>query len=374
MKIVHILPSLNLGGAEKFTVDLANELAERGDNEVHLIVLQKISNSNILIQKINDKVILYKLNKTSRFSFKTIFQLMKLLYSIKPNVIHTHLRSLIYASPSIILYKIPTLHTIHSLAEKEVGSYLRIYHKFLFKKYPVYPVSITQEVLNSVQDVYGKQYDFLVFNGIKKPAITESINKLKKDLQKWKKNKKTKIILNIARINQAKNQLMLIDIFNELNENAILLIIGEAEKKDFLYFNQCLNNAKNNDKIHFIGAVSNIGDYLYVADALCLSSIYEGLPLVVLEAMSMGKPIISTPAGGIPDVIKNEINGLISKDFQKNSLCKILKYFINDSISFDPDLIKSIYKERYSIEKTAEEYNKLYKKISISAKNGERQS
>ncbi len=83
MKIVQITPSLNLGGGEKFTVDLCNELSKISTNDVYLIILQKIDNDNILYSRIDKNVHLLEVNKTSALSIKTIIIIFKLLCSIK---------------------------------------------------------------------------------------------------------------------------------------------------------------------------------------------------------------------------------------------------------------------------------------------------
>jgi glycosyltransferase involved in cell wall biosynthesis len=56
---------------------------------------------------------------------------------------------------------------------------------------------------------------------------------------------------------------------------------------------------------HFIGNIPNAGAYCRFADVFCLPSDYEGLPMVILEAMSFGKPVVASDVGGIKEIVLN---------------------------------------------------------------------
>jgi glycosyltransferase involved in cell wall biosynthesis len=146
-----------------------------------------------------------------------------------------------------------------------------------------------------------------------------------------------------------------------MGEDVVLLVIGSltVEKE---YTNICKKAALNCKEIHFLGEKSNVGDYLYCSDALCISSLYEGLPLVCLEAMSLGKPILSTPAGGVPDVVIDSINGYISKDFTPNSYGEILHKFLLSPVRNSAHIIEE-FNEKYSMTICKNNYYNLYLKV-----------
>jgi glycosyltransferase involved in cell wall biosynthesis len=60
---------------------------------------------------------------------------------------------------------------------------------------------------------------------------------------------------------------------------------------------------------HFIGNIPNAGAYCSLADIFMLPSNYEGLPMVILEAMSLGKPVVASDVGGVSEIVRNDING-----------------------------------------------------------------
>jgi len=361
MKILQVIPSLQMGGAEKFAIDLSNQFA-RNNHTVFLCVLDEIINQDIK-KMVDTNVILISLNKKQSYSFKTILDIYKLINAIRPDIIHTHLRALVYTALSLVRFRIPCLHTVHNLAEKEIGSKYRILYKLLYKISLVTPVSITEEVLKSVQKVYGKEHSNLIYNGVPQLSTTDLIEEVKREVFSYKMNKETKVILNIGRVSKQKNQLMLVQAVNELiqeGENIVLIIIGSLTNEAD-YAQLCQKKAQKN--IYFLGEKYNISDYMYYCDAFILSSIYEGLPLVVLEAMSMNKIIISTPAGGVPDIIKSLTNGIIAQDFSKNSLKNAIKKYLDQDEYIVNNL--TVYNEKYSMEICQKNYLKLYQNLSI---------
>ena len=364
MRILHIIPSMHMGGAEKFALDLTNELAKDNSNEVYLCSIDKVGQNLILAKQVSRKVQLISLGKTTSYSIGVLFKIVKLIKTLKPDVVHTHLRALPYASLGIILNRVPTIHTIHNLAQKETTHPMQKLHQVLFDIFNITPVSISDLVLQSTKIRYGNNYDELIYNGVTELETTEEFDNVKKEVDSYRKAKDTLVFLNIGRISKQKNQRMFIEAICRLNNEgikAVALVIGALDS-EVEYAQECFDKAKYCDNIHFIGLKSNVGDYMHCSDALCLSSIYEGLPLVVLEAMSVGKPVLATPAGGIPDVVQNGINGYVSRGFETEDYIKVLKQYVLEPIE-DTDRIKKLYKKNYSMEICMTKYHTLYKKV-----------
>ena len=360
MTILHIIPSMHMGGAEKFAVDLANELAIDNSNDIYLCSIGKIDENDILPKQVSPKVHLISLNKTTGYSIRIVFKIYSLIKEIHPDLVHTHLRALMYSAFSLVLNKIPTIHTIHNLAQNETTPNIRKIYKILFTFFNIIPVSISDVVLESTEKCYGDRHSELVYNGVKALSITNEYSNVKNEIEKYKNKEDTLVFLSVGRISNQKNQAMLIDAMSNLANDHVLLIIGALDS-EIEYAQQCLDLAENSENIYFLGLKSNIGDYMTCSDALCLSSLYEGLPLVVLEAMSMGVPTLSTPAGGVPDVVESTINGYISKDFTAQSYESILKQYAMHPID-NSEVIKELYEKNYSMAICKQRYYALYQK------------
>ena len=175
----------------------------------------------------------------------------------------------------------------------------------------------------------------------------------------YKKDKDTKVILHVARCHAQKNQDLLIDGFNQIvaeGRNVILLIIGlgyDSERGLELKEKACRS-------VHFLGTRTNIGDYMLNADVFTLSSLAEGMPITLLEAMLCGVPMVSTPVCGAVDVINGK-NGLLSKDFSKAEYCKALEKVIDDNEYYKQNAKADMSETEYTIKKCAEKYMEFYK-------------
>jgi len=361
MKIIQIVPSLHMGGGEKFAVDLCNELIKL-DHDVTLCVLGQLDKSMRLVKMIDPKVKIISLEKKLGFDYQTFFKLYKCIKDINPDIVHMHLRSFTYSLLSMLLLKKQFIHTFHTLAEKETaGSMKRILYAFYFLKANVTPVSITSMVRKSVQKRFGNKYNVLITNGVSPLVVTDMFMPTKDEIDSYKYNKNTKVFINVARVTKVKNQELLIDTFKKLKEediNAILIIVGSLQNEKE-YADSCLERASSMNNVFFLDEKENVSDYIACSDIFCLSSHFEGLPLTILESMSLGKPTLSTPVGGIPDVISNGYNGFLSKDNSLDAYVDTVKKSITNKLLKEKDIIK-LFEEKYSMVICANKYNKLY--------------
>jgi glycosyltransferase involved in cell wall biosynthesis len=363
MKIVQILPKFDTGGAEKFCVDISNALSKSDSNEVHLIVLGEIEESEILAKQVDTKrVKLISLNKRGK-SIKVIYDIYKKLKEIGPDISHTHLRAQAYSALPLILTKTPNIHTIHNLAQKEITKKYRKLYKFLYKRFNFTPVAISDEVLESVKHEYGEEFDIKIDNGANALTKSDNFKETKEFFDNLREGKNGKIFVSVGRVTRQKNFLMMIDVFEELVQEGydVKVVIIGSQTNDKEYAKLCRERLRDKEHIIFVGEKSNVGDYLINCDAFCLSSIYEGMPISILEAMSVGKATVSTPVGGVVDLIEEGVNGYLSRDTSKESYKEAIKKFIENE-PLDSKKIKSIFEEKYSIDKCAKEYQELYKK------------
>lgn len=114
---------------------------------------------------------------------------------------------------------------------------------------------------------------------------------------------KTKLFIHAGRMDTPKNQVVLCRIFKRLideGEDVVLLIAGSNHRKDI--YNQLVPFFC--DRIRYLGERSDIPQLMAQCDAMCLPSIWEGLPITLLEALSVGCIPICSPVGGIPNVVE----------------------------------------------------------------------
>lgn len=362
MKILELSPSLAPGGAERFTVDLCNELAET--NEVTLLVMRNYRNSHFYEKDVSDKVHLILENgKLTKWS-KILQLIIVLIYiiKIKPDVVHAHTVGINWLIlPSLLYPKAKYFFTIHNVAAKECTTKIGfIVRKFLYKR-NVIPISISETCRKTFYDYFKFSCDHVIFNGCRDIHLSKDAESAIMEINSYKKNADTKVYINVARIMPQKNQQLLIKAFNEFvrkGENAILLIIGDYKR--FPLAKKELDCLIDNDCIHFLGTKNNVPDYLCASDYFCLSSLWEGLPISLLEAGLSGCFPISTPAGGVVDIILNDTWGFLSKDFSKEAYLAVLEKSAH--FTYDKDRLERQYKDNFLMKKCASNYIRLFEK------------
>ncbi len=93
------------------------------------------------------------------------------------------------------------------------------------------------------------------------------------------------------------------------NLDFTLVVAGEGSRRSWL--EQQALSLRLAPRVQFVGQVEDVGSLLAAADAVLLPSRWEGLPLVLLEAMARGRPIVASSVGGVPDVVQDGVNGTL---------------------------------------------------------------
>lgn len=355
MKIIQIMPEFGLAGAEIMCENLVYELKKMG-NEIMIISLYNYHSA--ITERLEKSGIKIKyLDKKPGLDFSIFFKLFKIFYKEKPDVIHTHRYVMQYVIPIAVLTKIKNrVHTIHNIAEKEVGYSARKLSKIFYKYFSVIPVALSEAIQKTIINEYGikKRNVPVIFNGINLEKCILKINY---------SSDQTFSILHIGRFSEAKNHFELLKafkIFNDKYPNSVLNLIGDGELKEKIE-----DYVKNNHLekfVKFLGLQSNVYPFLNKADIFTLPSKYEGIPMTLIEAMATGLPIVATEVGGIPDMLKNNESALITKVNVEEVAEAFEKLFLNEELR--KKLGKNALKEsmRFTSKEMAKKYIFVYQK------------
>jgi glycosyltransferase involved in cell wall biosynthesis len=362
MRIVQIIYSLELGGAEKFVVDLSNELSK--NHEVYLLTYKddNIKSNRFHFPDLSPRVSYTNLNLQPGFKLSDVKKLNKQLKKIDPDIVHCHLGVIFHVFLYTLLHRSKNFfHTIHSDAKvdsnKGLASFIR---RFFYKKLIFKPITISEKSQQSFNEFYKLKNSHLIYNGRQKPEKTAAFEATKTEIENYKQNHNDLVFIHIGRQDLVlKNQLMLIKVFNRLvneNNNLILLIIGnDYDKPEASILKKIAGNG-----IYFCGSKQNIADYLLNADAFCLSSKFEGMPISLLEALACECVPICTPVGGIPNLITNNSNGFLSKNTEEDSYYDAVKSYLYNIEAIDKKQLSSFFEANFTIEKCAFEHEKIY--------------
>lgn len=360
MKILQLAYSLSSGGGERFVVDLCNRLSENPDNHVILLITndERVQKNIHYLGNLSPKVSFISLRCKSGLCLKAFWEVFKTIKKLKPDVVHANCNLLLLCLPSLFLRKSRYFQTLHNVAQACVQKkWLKfVYHWFYNNK--IQPVTISKTCQKSYIDFYGDKKAVCITNG-REPLIPTNVTP--SDIECLVKER-CPIFIHVARCAEQKNQQRLFKAFDKLKSDSIkfhLIVLGSGyEKKWMPYY-------KTNSQIHILGERKNVADYMKFADFFVLSSDYEGLPLTLLEAMSLGVVPICTPAGGIVDVIEDGKDGYVTKTFDDEEFYHKIKFALNEKGKLNKTVIQKEYEGNFSMKVCAQKYYKLYESYSL---------
>ena len=365
-KIVQILPALGWGGAQVFCMQLCNQLAEYPGYNVTLISLYNYNaEKHLPLSMLDKKVKFISLDKKPGIDVSIFKKVYKALKDIKPDVVHTHLHAGYYCFYAYykLKHQFKKIHTLHNLAKEDAPLHGRKLYKYCFKRDIIHPVTISEEVYKSAVAEYGNFIKTLINNGSNPVLPTNAFTATKEKINTLKKDSSTKILLNVARITRQKNQQLLIECMQKLQEknvNAVAIVLGDYVPVDKNIYDGLI--AKKPGNVHFLGKVSNVSDYLLQADAFVLTSTFEGLPISLLEALSAGAIPVCTAVGGIKNIVTKDI-GFLSADVSADAYTKTLENYFNTN-NTELNRIKQngkrLYEQEFSMQSCAAKYDALY--------------
>lgn len=364
LKVIQVIPSLRRGGAERFAVDLSNALAEHDGYEVSLISLADNDPEASFLKDLKPKVSYVSFGKKPRFSWSVFLRLQKWLKAYQPDIVHSHINAFEYLSWFRFTSKTcHFVHTLHSKARQECPHpMVKSLRSFFYKKNTL-PVVISKDGQETFKEYYGLNNEVLIENGCPKVMPSPCFESISQD---YTPKENSFLVVTVGRISEVKNQRLLVQAvlaFNKKQDQKIrLLIVGGVREP--AVFNELKQIGDGHPEIQFTGAVTNPGDYLLLADAFCLTSTREGLPISLIEALSASCMPVCTTVGGIPELVQEGITGFLCPDFQVDSFRQALERAL-----FSPDAkaIKrrgyELFESKYSIQTCAENYARIYQAV-----------
>ena len=369
MKILEVIPALNPGGAERFVVDLCNQMTIDG-HEVTLLTMKDLGLENYGFYKaeLSEKVKILNLSLV-KCNLSTFIKVYKAIKSVKCDVVHLHLSASVFFGLLAIIFDGSKKYvvTCHNQAESEKKSErLRFFVKNLCLKFHLLDqVAISDQNEKSIRKMYAVPAVKLIYNGRAAVNITSQYIAVKKEVEDYKKTENTKVFTIIARCNPQKNIPRLIRCFNKIiedGENVTLLVIGSGY--DAPSIQPVLQQA--NERIYIIGPRHNVVDYLSCSDFFTLSSDYEGMPITLIEAFACGCIPVGTPVSGFNDVVEDGVSGFVAKEISDESYIDALKRAITQQNKISKDSLKTIYETKLSMEACAKQYELLFHQLKGS--------
>ena len=360
MQITH---DLRIGGLQKLILDICSHI-NKTIFEISVCCLRDKGELAPQIEKNGIKV--YRIpprpnNKTDYFSFLKLYNLLK---GKQIDILHTHnTHPFMDGTVAGKMADIPVIiHTDHARQFPDKRRYMlaeRILSHFVDKVVAV-SESVKQDLIY-YEKINSKKIT-VIWNGIDPEKFNCKINKKEKKKELDVEN--CYPILGFSgRLTKQKGISYLLNampkIINEFPK-AILLIAGYGEHEE--KFKQETIQLGINKHVKFLGPRLDIPEILAILDIYVLPSIWEGMPLVILEAMAAKKPIVATKVGGIPEAVIHNHSGLLVPPKDPEALANaILKILKNSNLA--ASLAENAYNrflKHFTIKKMVSRYEQLY--------------
>lgn len=301
MKILYVITGLGQGGAERVVCDLADKMYEQG-YEVKIAYLT----GDILTQPIHKEIEIIELGlKNFTSLFKVYFSLSHLIKLYKPDIVHSHM---IHANLLTRVVRLTTfikklICTAHSANE---GGYIRMALYRITHNLSDIITNVSKDASNVYihKKAVPNQDIATVYNGVDTNIFKYSEIAKKNIEAELQIKSNTKILLAVGRFHNAKNYPNLIQsikILKEYYSNFVLIIAGDGELRPIL--EQQIKDFYLEQDIILLGRRNDIPKLMSAADVFVLSSDYEGLPTVLIEAMACEAHVVSTDVSGAREII-----------------------------------------------------------------------
>ncbi len=371
MRVLHVIPYLIKGGAERLCLDMVRCLAKHKSIQVRLAVINdnnefQAEYPEIEYVVLNDFIIPSILGKWR----VDITSLDKLINDFNPDIIHSHL----FEADLLTHYKVDSriiyfthfhdnMHQFKNFVWKDLLNKKRLtelYEKqFMIKQYKNannHCIAIsehTKDYLNEILPESLKSNIHFLSNAIDTSLFrNDKVRKPEKKLR----------LINIASFVEKKNHKFLVDVAFELKQRAIdfeLILIGDGvlknEVREYAIKNGCAEHIK------FLGNVNSVNKLLAETDIYVHSATYEPFGLVLVEAMAAGLPVVCLDGGGNKDIIEQGKNGFILTEQNcKFFVNDVLEIYRNKELYSNMSTYAKTFVEKYDINNYTDKLIELY--------------
>jgi len=358
--IIFVISRMDTGGAEQIFRELAIGLARGG--RFYDVTLVCLYGRGRLAEGLDEKGIkVYENVMKNRFDLAGFLRFISILRQARPDILYVAGQPLSQAAGAIgaLFVKIPVkilgFHS-HDLA-----------HRPLYKLF-IDNISILSA--DKIVCVSESQKRHIAVNKKLKPEMIKVIHN-GVDIAKFKPGKNTAdrgrvIIGAVGSLRKEKGLDVLLSAAPEVLRHcpsAYFLIVGNGSEKDTL-----LELAKKlgiGGRVDFLGERNDVENIIPSFDIACSSSRTENFPVSMLEYMSCGKCVVATAVGGVPEIIKDRVNGILVKSECPEDLTEKLIHMVGnkelrESMGMNA---RRMAEERFTLDRMIENYKEFFKEM-----------
>jgi glycosyltransferase involved in cell wall biosynthesis len=359
-RILHVIDSFDLGGAQEALLNLV-ACADRTRFSPEVATMH---GRGVYWERFRAAGVPVHSLSPHKFVPLYVWNLLRLLLTGEYDIIHCHLiASNLVAKPLAALLGVPVRFN-HDQAndESRYRNGARLVLDALANRLSTHICAVSTSIIEFLKErehVPAERIS-LVHNAIDLRRFTPAPGRRAARRSEWQLPLESTVIVGIGRLNYQKNFQLFIDIAKEVRRThpqTVFAIAGSGPEERAL-------RERAGDSVRFLGFVADTVPLYEAVDFLLLPSRFEGLPMVLLEAMAMRVPTVASRLDGIAEVIEDSVDGLLAEPGDRDDFVAKLRALLDDPRRATAIATHAFAKvtSRFSAERMTREVEALYER------------
>lgn len=364
MKILHIIDTLSMGGAENVLLGLSTEQNRLGHDVTVMPLVcpkqtpvrDKMEKEGVCVRPFWEKGSVY--NPLLMFKIAGVIK--------RYDIIHVHLFPALYwtaFAKFLSFCKAPMVYTEHSTNNKRRHNFfLHFVDSWVYKHGYKKIIACAEKVLDTYKDAFPDiQHVCYINNGIDTKKYSNATAYTKSELLGIDEN--CFVITMVARFMSMKRQDTIVESMAKLPDHIHAVFVGgEKEDEGIIRVRRQAEELGVEKRIHFLYIRTDVPRILKTSDVVIMASDYEGLSLSSIEGMAAGKPFIATNVNGLKEVVGGA--GLLFENKNAEELAQLINRLSKDSeyyLKIANDC--AVRADEYDIKSMMDSYTLVYKEV-----------
>jgi len=372
VRILYVIENLFFGGGERAFAQIINGL-DKKRYEIYVVCLLQ----GEFAEKIKNSATILSFNLRDRFSLVKIYQLAKMIKEKDIQIVHSQGgRADFFARIAAKIAKVPVVISTVAmppegynvgLLKKGIYVLLDRFSERFVDRFIVVSEALKERLIKKHKIPSEKIVK--ICNGVEVEEYESRDEDAFKIREEFNISSNVPIVGFIGRLVWQKGLIYFVQAMKKIvsemlpNREIKFLIVGEGPLRKKLEI--LVKKLDIRDVVIFAGFRRDVKEVLSSLEILVLPSIREGQPIILLEAMAMGKPIVATNIEGINETVINEVTGILVSPKNPRTLAEAIVYLLEDKKRATEmgRMGKKIVNEKFNIKNKINQYEQLYEAI-----------